>query len=144
MNGPEKPVPVPDRVSEGFWASAARHVLAIQQCDSCGRLAHPPVTICPGCLSTEPSFSFRPTAARGRVRTWTVMRDAFLPGFREDIPWIIGEAELDEAPGVRLLGRMVERSDVQLHIDDPVTVIFEDVAPGVSVPRFRLASGGER
>ncbi len=140
VNQTAKPVPVPDQVSEGFWAWASRHVLSVQRCDWCGRLALPPVILCPGCLSTQPRFSFTPTSGGGRLRTWTVMRDAFLPGFRADIPWVIGEVELDDAAGVRLLARLDEKAETELHIDVRVVVAFEDVSSGISLPVIRLAT----
>jgi uncharacterized OB-fold protein len=136
-----KPLPRPDPVSEGFWAAAAEHVLAVQCCDSCGRLAHPPVVVCPACLSPAARFTFVPVSGRGRLRTWTIMRDAFLPGFRADVPWVIGEAELDEAPGVRLLARLLDDADAPLRIGAPVTVSFVDVAEGVALPALKLAMG---
>ncbi len=133
-----KPIPVPDPRSEGFWSAAARHVLALQRCESCGRIAHPPVVICPACLSGEARFTFVPISGRGRLRTWTVMRDAFLPAFRQEIPWVIGEAELDDARGVRLLARVAAPAETRLTLGTPVETVFEDVAPGVALPVFRL------
>ncbi len=133
-----KPLPLPDSRSAPFWSAAASHVLAIQQCDRCGRFAHPPVSICPACLSVDASFSFSPVSGRGRLRTWTIMRDAFLPAFRPDVPWAIGEAELDDAPGVRLVARMVDDADAPFALDAPVETLFRDVAPGVALPVFAL------
>ena len=135
-----KPLPVPDRWSEGFWFVAGRHVLALQRCESCGRIAHPPVVVCPACLSTDPAFSFVAVTGRGRLATWTIMRDAFLPGFRDDVPWVIGEAELDGTDGVRLVARMAEGPDVPFAIDAAVEVGFEDVAPGVALPVLRMVA----
>jgi hypothetical protein len=68
------------------------------------------------------------------------MRDAFLPGFRADIPWVVGEAELDDAPGVRLLARMIDDADAPLQIGAPVTVSFVDVAEGVALPALKLTT----
>jgi uncharacterized protein len=133
-----KPLPVPDQTSAGFWEAAASHVLAIQRCDACGHLAHPPVVICPSCMSVDTGFSFTPVGAEGRLATWTIMRDAFLPGFKADIPWVIAEVELDGAPGVRLLARLDVEADEDLTIGQAVRTDFVDVAPGVALPVFRL------
>jgi uncharacterized OB-fold protein len=133
-----KPLPAPDDRSEGFWRAAAEHVLALQRCDSCGRIAHPPVVVCPGCLSVEPSFTFVPVDGRGRLATWTVMRDAFLPGFKGDIPWIIAEAVLDDPAGVRILGRLQADPDTPLALGLLLETVFEDVAPGIALPVWRL------
>jgi uncharacterized OB-fold protein len=135
-----KPLPLPDPGSEGFWTAAARHVLAIQRCESCGRLAHPPVVVCPACRSPRAEFSFVPVSGQGRLATWTIMRDAFLPGFRNEIPWAIGEAELDDAPGLRLIARLVDGADAPFAIGAPVTVVFEDVSDTVSLPLLKLVA----
>ncbi len=138
MSTVEKPLPLPDDRSEGFWQAAAEHILALQRCNSCGRFAHPPVVVCPRCLSVKAAFTFVPVDGQGRLATWTVMRDAFLPGFKEDIPWIIAEAELDEPAGVRLLARLQADVDTPLAIGLPVETVFEDVAPGVALPVLKL------
>ena len=66
------------------------------------------------------------------------MQEAFLPAFRQDIPWVIGEAELDDARGVRLLARVASPAEAALTPGTLVETVFEDVAPGVALPVFRL------
>jgi uncharacterized protein len=136
-----KPVPAPDPESEGFWNAAAQHTLTVQRCDSCGRLAHPPVVMCPGCLSVNPQFTFVPVGTRGRIKTWTIMRDAFLPGFKGDVPWVIAEAELDAAPGIRMIARLVDGPEADLSSDVGVEFEFEDISEGFSLPVMRLVQG---
>jgi uncharacterized OB-fold protein len=77
------------------------------------------MVVYPACLSPAAQFSFVPVSQRGRLRTWTIMRDAFLPGFRADVPWVVGEAERDDAPGVRLLARLIDGASATLQIDTP-------------------------
>ena len=134
-----KPVPVPDAQSAGFWEAAANHVLAIQQCDQCGFLSHPPVDICRQCLSPDRSFRYEPVSGRATVKTWTVVRDAFLAGFAGDVPYVLAEAELDEHEGLRLVLFLVDGTESEMRVGMPVEVVFDDVADGVSVPHFRTA-----
>ena len=134
---PPKPVPVPDDQSAGFWAAAAQHVLAIQHCEACGRAAHPPVMVCVHCHSPERRFRFVAVAGTGRVKTWTVMRQAFLPGFAPDVPYAVAEIELDGTE-VRVIGRLRGGVPRALALEAPVSVTFDDVAPGVAVPVFEL------
>jgi uncharacterized OB-fold protein len=133
-----KPVPVPDRESEGFWSAAARQELAVQRCNYCGRLAHPPVVVCPGCLSPDPDFTFDTVRARATLRTWTIMRDAFLPGFKGDVPWVIAEAELDDAPGVRMIARLIDGPDSDLHSGAGVEFVFERISEEITLPVMQL------
>ena len=134
-----KPLPLPDPGSEGFWTAATRHVLAVQRCESSGRLGARTGRGVPCMPVAARQFSFVPVSGHGRLATWTIMRDAFLPGFRNDIPWAIGEAELD-APGVRLIARMVDGADAPFTIGAPVTVVFDDVSDGVSLPLLKLVA----
>jgi uncharacterized OB-fold protein len=139
MDAPPKPVPVPDDQSAGFWEAAARHVLAVQVCENCGNQAHPPVMICTRCRDPRLAFRFESVSGRGRIKTWTVMHQAFLPGFAPDLPYTVAEIELDDA-AVRVIGRLAGPAPDGLVIGTPVTVEFHDVAEGVAVPSFRLAS----
>jgi uncharacterized OB-fold protein len=131
-----KPIPVPDAASEGFWAAAASHVLAIQRCAGCGWYAYPPNVVCNNCLSPEPSFRYEPVSGRGRITTWTVVHRAFLPGFATDVPYVVAEVELEEQGGLRMIARLVGAEPGDLTIGAPVEVVFDDVADGTAVPHF--------
>jgi uncharacterized OB-fold protein len=133
---PAPPMPVPDARSEGFWAAAAEHVLALARCAHCGRLAHPPGVVCPHCMSTDPGFAFVPVAGGGTVRSWTVVRDSFLPGFATAVPFVLVDVELDAQADLRLVGRLVDGPDAPLRLGDRVATVFDDLAPGVAVPAF--------
>ena len=136
---PPKPIPVPDDQSDGFWSAAARHVLAIQHCEACGRAAHPPVMVCVHCHDPARRFRFEPVSGSGRVKTWTVMRQAFLPGFAPDVPYAVAEIELD-GTDVRIIGRLRGPAPDHLTLGAPVSVSFDDVADGVAVPVFVLGA----
>lgn len=134
-----RPLPVPDESSAPFWSVAADHVLTVARCARCGKLSMPPGVACPHCHATDPGFAFTPVSGRGVVRSWTVVRQAFLPGFDADLPFVLVDVELAEQAELRLIGRLLDGADADLHIGDPVTVGFEDLAPGVAVPAFELA-----
>jgi hypothetical protein len=133
-----KPLPRPDSVSQGYWDAAGRHELAIQRCDHCGWFNHPPDVVCGRCRSPASSFSFVPVSGTGRIRSWTVMRDAFLPGFRDDVPWVVVDVELPEQPGLTIISRLVDGADADIALGSPVRVVFRDVAPGIALPEFEL------
>lgn len=134
-----RPLPVPDESSSPFWSAAADHVLTVARCARCGKFSMPPGVACPHCHATDPGFAFTPVSGRGVVRSWTVVRQAFLPGFDADLPFVLVDVELAEQAELRLIGRLLDGADADLHMGDPVTVGFEDLAPGVAVPAFELA-----
>ncbi len=135
-----RPVPAPDDVSRTYWESAADHVLTAARCSRCGAYSIPPDVVCQHCHSGDPAFVFTPVSGRGTVRSWTVMHQSFLPGFDDDLPFVLVDVELDEQADLRTVARLVDGVDAPLAIGARVEVDFEDLAPGVSVPAFRLAS----
>ena len=94
--------------------------------------------MCPDCGSTDPQFTTEPVEGGGTVRSWTVVRDAFLPGFAGDVPFVLVDVELDVQPDLRMIGRLVDgptrRSTSATASPSPSTTL----ADGVAVPAFAL------
>lgn len=141
MRGTTRPVPVPDEVSAPFWEAAGRHVLTLARCARCGAFSHPPDDVCRECGSADPGFEFVEVDGAGTVRSWTVMRKSFLPGF--DVPFVLVDVELAAAPGIRLIGRLLDGPEAPLRTGLSVALAFEDLGPGLSVPAFELTPAGE-
>jgi uncharacterized protein len=135
----ERPVPVPDEESKAYWDAAAEHVLTAARCGRCNALSLPPDTVCGHCGATDPEFAFTPVSGRGTVRSWTIVRQSFLPGFDADLPFVLVDVELDEQDELRLIGRLLDGVDAPLQLGDRVAVAFEDLTPGISIPAFALA-----
>lgn len=133
-----KPVPDPDERTEGYWNAARAHKLAFQRCQHCQHFSHPPTVVCPNCHSAEPSFEFEPVTGRGTLKTWTIMRDAFLPGFAEDLPYVVGVVEFPEQEGLRIVAKVLDGPDAPLKLGAPVDVVYEDVTPEVTLPQVKL------
>lgn len=138
MTKAQRPRPVPDEQSAPFWDAAAEHRLTIARCSRCSAFCHPPDVVCPHCGSTTPGFVFTPVSGRGTIRSWTVMRQSFLPGFDDDVPFVLVDVELEDQEDLRTIGRLVNGPKAPIQIGAGVKVVFEDVAPGVSVPAFAL------
>lgn len=139
-DAPAPPVPVPDELSEGFWEQARNGVLTTQQCDHCGTRALPPTLVCTRCHADPPSFRWSPVSGDGRVATWTVVRDALLPGFADAVPYVVAEVEIPEQSGLRIVARLrgVEPDDLRIGL--PVRVAFTDGGEGTRVPIFERAA----
>lgn len=133
-----RPVPVPDEASAGYWEAAAQGRLAIARCGRCRTFAHPPEVVCPSCRSTEPGFAFEPVSGRGSIRSWTLVNQSFVPGFDDDLPFVLVDVALAEQPDLRLIGRLVDGPGAPLALDAEVHVVFEDLGDGVKVPAFAL------
>ena len=134
----ERPIPFPDETTAPFWEAVARHELAFQRCQHCGRFDHLPVAFCKGCHNLDdPSFAFEPVSGRGTIINWTVIHDHMVAGFQ------------GEGPLVHVLVRMEEQDDLcfpatligdtsGLALNAPVEVVFREVTDGVTLPYFQL------
>jgi uncharacterized OB-fold protein len=132
-------MPVPDERSSPYWQAAAQHVLVHARCSRCGAFSFPVDYLCSHCRTTEPDFVFEAVSGAGVVRSWTIVRQSFLPGFENDVPFLLVDVELAEQSELRMVARLLDGAEADLRIGDPVQVAFEDVADGVSVPAFTLA-----
>ncbi|MEW2355733.1 OB-fold domain-containing protein [Spirillospora sp. NPDC029432] len=133
-----RPLPVPDETSAPYWEAAAEHRLVLARCSACTAFVILPDQLCPHCHSTAPGFAFEPVSGRGRVRSWTTVRQAFLPGFERLVPFVLVDVELAEQEELRMVGRLLDGPDAPVRLGAGVRVAFEDVAPGVAVPAFVL------
>jgi hypothetical protein len=134
-----RPVPVPDEQSAPFWESTAAGVLVLARCGRCKQFAHPPDAVCPHCGSTEPAFTFERVEQHGRICSWTIVRQSFVPGFDDDVPFVLVDVAIDDT-GVRLIGRLVDGPTTPIEIGAPVRVVFEHLAGGVALPAFAVAA----
>jgi uncharacterized OB-fold protein len=66
------------------------------------------------------------------------MHQSFLPGFEEDVPFVLVDVELVEQPDLRIIGRLMDGPDAKLQIGDSVHVAFEDLGSDRAVPAFAL------
>ncbi|MGE2689331.1 Zn-ribbon domain-containing OB-fold protein [Mycolicibacterium pulveris] len=132
----QRPIPVPDESSAPYWAAAAQHILTVARCTRCAVMTMPPDVVCVACGSTDPQYEYTEVSGRGVIRSWTVVRQAFLPGF--DVPFVLVDVELAEQPGLRLIGRLLDGADADLRLDARVQVAFEDLTDEIAVPAFKL------
>jgi len=130
-----KPLPRIDEESRGYWEALARHELFLQRCRDCGTNRLPPRAVCPACLSS--AVEWVRASGRATVYTFTVTYQNQAPGFREDLPYVLAVVELAEGP--RIMTNVVGCSPDAVRIGMPVEVVFDDVAPGITLPKFRPA-----
>ncbi len=134
----KKPVPRPTGDTAPFWAFCKKHELRFQRCRGCGTFRHYPRPLCNKCWSFE--FDWVPVAPRGRVFTWVTAHRAFQPGFAEELPLPIVVIDVDEAPGVRMMGNFMDGTkDGELTVGMPVKIVFDDVTDELTLPKFAKA-----
>ncbi|OIJ69904.1 Zn-ribbon domain-containing OB-fold protein [Streptomyces mangrovisoli] len=104
--------PVTDTDGAPFWAYAARGELRVQACAGCGTLRFPPRPCCPRCRSFDTEW--RLVSGRGRLWSYVVPHPPLLADYAAVAPYNVVLVELEDAPGIRLVGNVVTRAGAPL------------------------------
>jgi uncharacterized OB-fold protein len=135
-----KPLPRITADNRPFWEATRRHELALQRCDDCGHFRYPPAPVCPECLSERATWM--PVSGRGTVTTFVIVHKRYFASFAADLPYNVVQVQLDEGP--RLTANLVGVANADIRIGARVEVVFDDVTPEVTLPRFRPVGDGRR
>ncbi len=131
---PTRPLPEPTPESQPFWDGLREHRLRFQQCAACGQLRHYPRPLCDRCYSAE--IRWQESSGHGRIHSWTVAHHAFHPAFKRATPYALVTVELDD--GVRMNAPW--RGELAtLKLEQPVQIVFEDIAEGLTLPACQPA-----
>ena len=128
----ERPAPIFNERTAGYWHAGAEGVLRIARCQSCGWYLHPPMPACPRCHGDQ--VRFEPVSGRGTIYSFTVNRYQWTPGMIP--PYVLAEVELDEQQGLRVLCNIIATAVDAVAIGMAVTVDF-DRAGEAWIPVFR-------
>jgi uncharacterized OB-fold protein len=142
-DAPAKPVPQLRGEELAFFAAAAEGRLAIQRCPECDEAIFFPRTVCPRCRGGTPEWV--DAAGTGTVYSFSVVERSALPGFADEVPYVVALVELRE--GVRLMANVVNVPPDRVRIGMPVRVTFErrrtEVGEELTVPQFEPAEAAE-
>jgi uncharacterized OB-fold protein len=117
--------PRPTPLTQPFWDGCARGELTLQRCRACRLHVHFPRTSCPGCGSTD--LDWQPVDPHGTLATFTEVHRTFAPGFEDDVPYVVGVAELAIQRGLRIVAN-VPGDAAGLRLGLAVRVEFADRA----------------
>jgi uncharacterized OB-fold protein len=134
MRTPERPQPAPDDLSSVYWNACHRGELLIQRCPACGHRQFYPRHLCTVCAATP---EWETTSGRGRIYTFTVIRQNYAKPFRELLPYVVAMVELAEGP--MLMGNVTDCAIEDVSIGMDVEAWFDEASEDVSVPYWRPA-----
>jgi uncharacterized OB-fold protein len=126
-------LPEPSTTTAPFWEACKAHKLLLQQCRACGHIQFYPRSLCTACSSDQLEWSA--ADGTGTVYSYSTVYRALLPGFEDDVPYVVAMIELDE--GVRLVSQIIYCEPEEVFIGLRVSVIFEEAREGVVLPKFR-------
>ena len=124
-------LPVDDDLDTGgFFEAARRGELAVRRCNGCNSVLHVPRAYCRHCGSWDGRWA--PTDGAATLHSWTVVAHQVHPAY--PVPYTIVLVDVDDVPGVRLLGHLDGNPD--LTIGMPMRVRFDELADGVVLPNW--------
>ncbi len=129
------PLPQPNVDDKAFWEGCKRHELLLQKCSQCGKVRYYPEPFCPKCLSDKKESV--KASGKGTVWSWTTTTHAFGPRFKDVVPYTVVVVKLAE--GLRMTSNLIDCKPEDIRVDMPVEVVFDDVTPEVTLPKFRPA-----
>lgn len=105
-----------------FWDGIAAGELRLPRCSACQAWQWYPLPGVEHCA--DGSLDWTPVGPHGSVFTFTVVRRPFLPdATKADVPLTTVLVELDDAAGVRLVGRLADGIDPSVGMR--VTAVFD-------------------
>ncbi len=119
--------------SREYWAGAKRGKLVLQRCRACRAWQFPPRHHCAVCWEGEPEWA--ESSGTGSIESFTVVRRAPLPDFRDKVPYVVAAVLLDEGP--RMITNLIGDDALDARIGDRVRVEFQDDGRGETLPQFR-------
>ena len=134
-----KPVPAITAEAKPFWEAAAQQTLKMQRCKDCTGWVWTPRPACIECGSQN--LQWTDMSGKGEVYSFTVIRQIVGRGssqaFQKDIPYVVAWVDLDEGP--RLTTNIVGCPVENVELGMKVSVVFEQAAPEVWMPKFQPA-----
>ena len=134
--GPVHGLPVPSDANLHFWQGGREGRLQFLRCGACGWWLHPPMPVCPQCLSRD--LTVQAVPGRGTVYSYTVNHQPWYAG--QEVPYVVALVALPEQAGLRLMTNVVGCPVEDVHIAMAVTVEFVEIED-VFVPLFRPDPG---
>jgi hypothetical protein len=127
----QRKLPLLTPENRAFWQGGGQGKLLIHRCRTCDRWFHPPAPVCPRCTSIN--VGPEPVSGRGRVESFTINHQAWVPELAE--PYVVAIVELVEQPSLRFVSNVVGCPPEEVAIDMAVHVSFL-VCEDVWLPQF--------
>ena len=132
----ERPTPAGEGEFGPWFEACAEGRLLVQRCDACGHHQWYPRAVCTQCAATP---QWLEVSNRGRVYTFTVIRQYGMKPFAAELLYCLAMVDLDDVP-VRMFGTLTGVAVDDVPVDLPVEAYAIEYEPGRAVPYWRPAS----
>jgi len=135
-------VPIVVEETRGYWEGTLAEELRVQTCNACENRQMPWGPCCTRCLSQD--LGHVKASGRGRVFSFTVVRQAIHPTFSAQVPYVIADIELEEGP--IMTSNVTDVPVEEVRIGLPVAVWFDIEQEDafhikLRLPKFRPIKG---
>ena len=113
-----------------FWDAAAQGRLLLPRCNDCGQHFFRPEVACTHCFAVN--WRWVEASGRGSLYSYSIVHKAPAPGFV--VPLVLAVVQLDEGPF--MFSNLVRCAHAGIRIGMALQVQFDEVAPGIHLPRF--------
>lgn len=132
------PVPHPQPETDFYWDKVRAHELWLKHCADCQGTFFYPRTICPLCFSRNTVWI--QSSGKGTLYAFAIAHRPPTAAFQGAVPYVAAMVEIEG--GARIPTNLVdvEPDPAHIHIGMPVEVVFEDITPNMTLPKFRPAN----
>lgn len=127
----DKPLFDPTPEVQPVLDAAAEGRLAIQRCAACGHHQFYPRVHCTACGALDPEWV--DASGDGEVHTFSVVHRNGMPGWRDEVPYVVAVIELAEGP--RIFTNVVDCDPAEIAVGMPVRVTFVEEGE-LTLPKF--------
>ncbi len=135
-------VPALDQRNEAFFTSGR---ILLQSCAACGTVQHPPEDVCHRCQGVD--FELRESQGTGSVHSYTVIHHPAHPALADSLPYAVALVSLDDFPGVRITGNILNLAPERVSIGLRVRAVWEEVIDPegrkLQLPQWEPAKTGD-
>lgn len=126
---PDYPLPdLDDPVMRPFWEGARVGKLMLQREVNTHRVHWPPKPL----YWREAPLEWFEASGRGKLLSYVVAYEPFLPAFQHLLPLVLAIVETEE--GARLVTYLVHCRPEEVHFDMPLRVVFQRLTASVTLP----------
>jgi|GEM_PF-519235 Predicted nucleic-acid-binding protein containing a Zn-ribbon len=107
---------------EPYFNLLIRGELGFPMCSQCGVFHWYPRNTCPACGSAN--IVWKSISPQGRLFSWTTVHRKLDSEYEADVPYVVGLVEFNDAPGIRLVSRIVN-GDEHLRVGLELKPVFD-------------------
>jgi len=133
-SGYQKPLPEFRPETKPFWDGCKRHELVLPRARTTNEFFFYPRAVSPGEDMTQ-DIEWVKASGKAKVWTFSIHHMGPTPAYKNEPAYVVALVETQE--GVKMMTNIVGCDPKDVHIGMDVEVVFDDVTPEVTLPKFQ-------